>query len=65
MLDAEECQKRADECARLAEATVNRILIARDRHLETSWLYLFRLKIRARLARAEAAQQSLPQTSPA
>ena len=37
MLQAEECQRRADECARLADATVNSILIARYRHLEASW----------------------------
>ena len=46
MLQAEECQRRADECARLADATVNSILIARYRHLESSWRYLVRLKTR-------------------
>jgi len=56
MLHAEECRKRADECARLADATVNPIQIARYRHLEASWLYVFRMKVRARLA-AEARQQ--------
>jgi hypothetical protein len=57
MLQAEECRDRADECARLAEATVNPVLIARYRHLEASWLYLFRLKLRARLATAAARGQ--------
>ena len=46
MLQAEECQRRADECARLADATVNSILIARYRHLEASSRYLVRLKTR-------------------
>ena len=49
MLLAEECWKRADECGRLAEATVNPLLIARYRYLQSSWLYLFRLKVRARV----------------
>jgi hypothetical protein len=48
MLTAEECQRRADEFARLADQTSNPVLIARYRHLEVSWLYLFRMKIRAR-----------------
>src|SRR5215213_8743519 len=46
MLQAEECQRRADECALLADATVNPILLARYRHLEASWRYLVRLKTR-------------------
>jgi hypothetical protein len=53
MLQAEECQKRADECARLAEETVNPLLVSRYRFLQASWLYLVRLKSRAR-ARREA-----------
>lgn len=48
MLQAEECQQRAEECARLAETAVNPRLVARYRHLERSWLYLVRLKLRAR-----------------
>ena len=48
MLQAEDCQARAEECARLAEAAVNPRLVARYRHLERSWLYLVRLKLRAR-----------------
>lgn len=48
MLRAEECQERAEECARLAEAAVNPRHVARYRHLERSWLYLARLKLRAR-----------------
>lgn len=48
MLQAEECQERAEECARLAEAAENPRLVARYRHLERSWLYLVRLKLRAR-----------------
>src|SRR5215203_1121731 len=46
VLQVEECQRRADECARLADATVNSILVARYRHLEASWRYLVRLKKR-------------------
>jgi hypothetical protein len=57
MLQAEDCQNRADECARLAEASVNPVQIARYRYLETAWLYLFRLKVRARLE-AELARRS-------
>jgi hypothetical protein len=49
MLQAEECRTNADECARLAAASVNPVLQARYRHLEVSWLYLFRLKLRARI----------------
>jgi hypothetical protein len=49
MLAAEECRDRADECARLADATDDPIQIARYRHLESSWLYMFRLKVRAQL----------------
>lgn len=48
MLQAEDCQARAEECARLAEAAVNPRIVARYRHLERSWLYLVRLKRRAR-----------------
>jgi hypothetical protein len=51
MLTAEECQRRADEFARLADQTANPVLVARYRHLEASWLYLFRMKIRARHAK--------------
>jgi hypothetical protein len=47
----EECQQRADEFARLAEETVNPLLIARYRFLEASWLYLVRLKHKARAQR--------------
>ena len=66
MLQAEECQKRADHCARLAEASVSPVQIARYRHLETAWLYLFRLKVRARLKRefaAKAVEPHLPSPS--
>jgi hypothetical protein len=49
MLQAEDCRRRADECARLAEAAVSPVEIARFRHLELSWLYLYRMKLRARL----------------
>jgi hypothetical protein len=55
MLHGEECQRRADECARLAEATADPVQIARYRHLELAWLYLFRLKVRERLAAPLAA----------
>ena len=65
MLQAEECQKRADECARLAEASVSPVQIARYRHLETAWLYLFRLKLRARLEAERAARSVDPVPSPA
>jgi hypothetical protein len=51
MLQVEECQQRADESARLAEETVNPLLIARYRFLEASWLYLVRLKHKARAQR--------------
>jgi hypothetical protein len=44
LLQVEECQQRADEFARLAEETVNPLLVARYRFLEASWLYLVRLK---------------------
>jgi len=50
MLQVEECQQRADEFARLAEETVNPLLVARYRFLEASWLYLVRLK-KARVQR--------------
>jgi hypothetical protein len=49
MLSAEDCRDRADECARLADATGDPVQIARYRHLESSWLFLFRLKVRKRL----------------
>jgi hypothetical protein len=58
MLQAEDCQSRADECARLAAATVNPGLVARYRHLERSWLYLVRLK-----AKARAEKQGAPSGS--
>jgi hypothetical protein len=51
MLQAEECQRRAEECARLAGGAVEARLVARYRHLEQSWLYLARLKLRARAER--------------
>jgi hypothetical protein len=46
MLQAEDCQRRADECARLAAATTDEQAAARYRYLELSWLYLLRLKLR-------------------
>jgi hypothetical protein len=63
MLTVEDCQRRADECARLADATRDPGLRARYRYLETAWLYLFRLKIRARLARPEAAPRPMTLSS--
>ena len=46
MLQAEDCQLRADACARLAAAATDEQSAARYRHLELSWLYLLRLKLR-------------------
>jgi hypothetical protein len=40
MVPVEECLRRADEYARLAEQTVNSLLIARYRQLEAAWRYL-------------------------
>lgn len=48
MLRADECQMRARECGRMAEETVNPIQKARFLHLERSWLYLARLKLKIR-----------------
>jgi hypothetical protein len=44
VLHAEECQRPADEFARMARETVNPILLARYQQLHRSWLYLARLK---------------------
>jgi hypothetical protein len=50
MLTVEDCQRRADECGRLAEAAESEHQAARYRQLELAWLYLLRLKIRKKLA---------------
>jgi hypothetical protein len=42
MLTVEDCQRRADEYARLAEATRDPVLRARYRQLEIAWLYRIR-----------------------
>jgi hypothetical protein len=46
MLRVEECQTRADECARLAAMAISTQAAAHYRFLERSWLYLVRLKLR-------------------
>ena len=46
MLGAAECQRRADDCARLAATAPDEQEAARYRFLELSWLYLLRLKLR-------------------
>jgi hypothetical protein len=46
MIQAEDCQRRADECARLAAAATSEQAAARYRFLELSWLYLLRMKLR-------------------
>jgi hypothetical protein len=48
MLQAEDCRLRAEECARRAEATMIPDLRKRYRHLELSWRYLVRLKLKRR-----------------
>ena len=50
MLTIADCQRRADECARLAEAASSEQAAARYRQLEMAWLYLLRLKIRKKFA---------------
>jgi hypothetical protein len=50
MLTADDCRHRADECARCAEAAATERDAARYRQLELLWLYLFRLKLRKKLA---------------
>ncbi len=49
MTQAEDCQRRADECARLAAAATTEQAAARYRFLEHSWLYLLRMKLRKRV----------------
>jgi hypothetical protein len=46
MLTAEDCQRNADNCARLAETAPTEPAAARFRFLELSWLYMFRMKLR-------------------
>jgi hypothetical protein len=46
VLTVDDCQRRADECARLAAAATSEDSAARYRRLEICWLYLFRLKAR-------------------
>jgi hypothetical protein len=58
MLIVQDCERRADECARLAEAARDPVQNPRYRHLELSWLYLLRLKARARFAARQG--MSLP-----
>jgi hypothetical protein len=48
MLQAEDCQQRAHECARRADLATLPELVARYRQLEQSWLYLARMKVRAK-----------------
>jgi hypothetical protein len=46
VLQAEDCERRAVECARLAAAATTEQSAAHYRALEIWWLYLFRLKVR-------------------
>ena len=54
MLTVEDCQRRADEYARLAEATRDPVLRARYRQLEIAWLY------RIKIGRAVGSTRRLP-----
>jgi hypothetical protein len=55
VLTVDDCQRRADECARLAEAATSEHSAARYRRLEICWLYLFRLKARKKYPYPNAA----------
>jgi hypothetical protein len=55
VLTVDDCQRRADECARLAAAATSEDSAARYRALELCWLYLFRLKARKKHPYRDAA----------
>ena len=48
MLDAEHCQRMADECTRRASEADDPLVVRRYRYLRQSWLYLVRMKTKAR-----------------